>query len=156
DCQPSDVMAVLESINGPDEVDSCVAPVTLRKYSTEEIRRVRIGYFEDDGRTPVTAATRAVVRSAALRLEQAGFNVCRFRPEGLERARELWWKFFGLGGAMLLGPMTTGHESELSPILKEFAGWTAAETPHTAQTLLDTWIQRDVLRTQVFRQMKEI
>ena len=152
----ADVQALFEIMQGPDEGDPSAAPVPLRKYSPEEIRRVRIGYFEDDGRTPVTAATRAVVRSAALRLEQAGFNVCRFRPEGLERARELWWKFFGLGGAMLLGPMTTGHESELSPILKEFAGWTAAETPHTAQTLLDTWIQRDVLRTQVFRQMKEI
>jgi len=152
----ADVQALFEIMQGPDEGDPCAAPVPLRKYSREEIRTVGIAYFEDDGRTPVTAATGAAVRSAALALEQAGFNVSHFRPDGLELARELWWKFFGIAGAMLLGPMMAGHEREISPILKEFAGWTAAEPPHTAQTLLDAWIQRDTLRTQVFTQMKEI
>src|SRR5437763_14586486 len=98
----ADVQALFEIMQGPDEGAPSAAPVPLRKYSPEEIRRVRIGYFEDDGRTPVTAATRAVVRSAARRLEQAGFNVSHFRPDGLELARELWWKFFGIAGAMLL------------------------------------------------------
>jgi Asp-tRNA(Asn)/Glu-tRNA(Gln) amidotransferase A subunit family amidase len=152
----ADVQFLFEVMQGPDEGDPCAAPVPLRKYTPEEIRNVRIGYFEEDGRTPVTAETRAAVRGAALTLERAGLNVSRFRPDGLELARELWWKLFGVAGAMLLGPMTTGHEDELSPILKEFTGWTAAEPPHTAQSLLDTWIQRDTLRTQVFTQMKEI
>jgi len=55
----------------------------------------------------------------------------------------------------LLGPLTRGRESELSPILKEFNGWVRAETPHTAQSLLDTWIERDLVRMQIFEQMKE-
>jgi Asp-tRNA(Asn)/Glu-tRNA(Gln) amidotransferase A subunit family amidase len=151
-----DLQSLFEIMQGPDEGDTCAAPVPLRKYTPEEIRKVRIGYFEDDGRTPVTPATRAAVRSAVLALQRAGFEVTRFRPDGLELARELWWKFFGVAGAMLLGPMMAGHEDELSPILKEFSGWTAAEAPHTAQTLLDTWIQRDTLRMQVFTQMKKI
>ena len=50
--------------------------------------------------------------------------------------------------------MLRGCESELSPILKEFNGWVAAENPHTAQTLLDTWIERDLVRMQVFEQME--
>src|SRR5205807_2656704 len=129
----ADVQALFEIMQGPDEGDPCAAPVPLRKYSREEIRTVGIAYFEDDGRTPVTAATGAAVRSAALALEQAGFNVSHFRPDGLELARELWWKFFGIAGAMLLGPMMAGHEREISPILKEFAGRTAAGPPHTAQ-----------------------
>jgi amidase len=56
---------------------------------------------------------------------------------------------------MLLGPMTKGRESELSPILRQFNGWVAAEPSHTAQTLLDAWIERDLLRMQIFEQMEK-
>jgi Asp-tRNA(Asn)/Glu-tRNA(Gln) amidotransferase A subunit family amidase len=59
-----------------------------------------------------------------------------------------------VAGGMLLGPMTKGHESALSPILRQFNGWVAAEASHTAQTLLDTWIERDLLRMKIFEQMK--
>jgi Asp-tRNA(Asn)/Glu-tRNA(Gln) amidotransferase A subunit family amidase len=51
--------------------------------------------------------------------------------------------------------MIKGREADLSPILKEFSSWVAAEPAHTGTSLLDTWIQRDVVRTQVFRQMHE-
>jgi len=56
---------------------------------------------------------------------------------------------------MLLGPMTKGREADLSPILKEFLSWVAAELTHTGHTLLDTWIQRDLVRMQVFQQMRD-
>jgi amidase len=56
---------------------------------------------------------------------------------------------------MLLGPMTKGREADLSPILTEFSTWAVAERSHTAETLLDTWIVRDVLRMQIFEQMRE-
>ena len=55
----------------------------------------------------------------------------------------------------VVGPMTKGREADLSPILKEFLSWVAAEPSHTAQTLLDTWIQRDLVRMQVFQQMRD-
>src|SRR5207253_4456198 len=54
----------------------------------------------------------------------------------------------------LLGPMMNGRDSELSPILKQFNQWVAAETPHTAQTLLETWIGRDLARINIFEQMQ--
>ena len=151
-----DVQALFEVMQGPDEGDPCAAPVPLRKPSVEELRKIRIGYFEDDDRTPVLSEVRAAVRDAALHLERAGFTVVPFRPDGLEQARQLWWKIFGIAGAMLLGPMVAGHEDEISPILKEFSGWTGAEPPHTADSLLDTWVQRDVVRMQVSSQMKEM
>ena len=89
----------------------------------QEVRKLRIGYFEDDGRTPVTPETRAAVRTAAEALRSAGFQVEPFQPEGLEAARQLWWQFFGVAGGMLLGPMFKGRESDLSPILKQFLEW---------------------------------
>ena len=56
---------------------------------------------------------------------------------------------------MLLGRLTKGHESELSPILKEFSSWVTADPPHTGDSLLDTWVQRDIVRLQVLAQMRE-
>jgi amidase len=62
----------------------------VRWLSRNDLKKHRIGYFEDDGRTPVTAETRAAVRTAAEALKRAGFEVEPFRPEGLEQARQLW------------------------------------------------------------------
>jgi Asp-tRNA(Asn)/Glu-tRNA(Gln) amidotransferase A subunit family amidase len=150
-----DLNVLFEVMQGPDYGDPSGAPVPVRWPGEDELKKIRVGYFEDDGRTPVTSETRAAVESAAQALRHAGFKVERFRPEGLELARQLWWKFFGIAGGMLLGPMIKGREADLSPILKEFSSWIAAEPVHTGASLLDTWIQRDVVRTQVFRQMHE-
>src|SRR6185369_15548412 len=46
--------------------------------------------------------------------------------------------------------------TRLEPILKQFMGWTSEEPRHTAESLLNAWIQRDVLRMQIFAQMKEV
>lgn len=150
-----DLKTLFEVMQRPDDGDTSSAPIPLRWPSKADLKRTRIGYFEDDGRTPVTEETRAAVRIAAEHLRSAGFEVVPFRPEGLDRARRLWWKFFGIAGGMLLGPMTQGHEEELSPILKEFNSWVAAEPGHTGQTLLDAWIGRDEVRMQVFAQMRD-
>jgi len=150
-----DLKVLFEVMQGPDYGDPSSAPVPVRWPGEDELKKIRVGYFEDDGRTPVTAETRAAVESAAQALRRAGFKVERFRPEGLELARQLWWKFFGIAGGMLLGPMIKGREADLSPILKEFSSWVDAEPTHTGASLLDTWIQRDVIRTQVFREMHE-
>ncbi len=152
-----DLKILFEVMQGPDIGDPSAVPVPVRwpDLSPDAVGRIKIGYFEDDGRTLVTAESRSAVRKAADSLRRAGFEVEAFRPEGLEEARELWWKLFGTAGGMLLGPMTRGRESELSPILKEFNSWVAAEPPHTAQSLLDAWIQRDLVRMKIFEQMEK-
>ena len=161
----ADLKVLFEVMQGADTGDPGAAPVPVRwpDFGKAHVARdaharrdqkPRIAYFEDDGRTPVTHETRNAVNQAAQALRSAGFEVEPFRPEGLEKARQLWWKFFGVAGGMLLGPMVKGHESKLSPILKEFNGWVAAEASHTAQTLLDSWIERDLVRMQIFEQME--
>jgi amidase len=151
----ADLKLLFGVMQGPDIGDPSAAPVPVRWPNASALKKTRIGYFEDDGRTPVTPETRSAVRKAAEALCHAGFEVVPFRPDGLEKARQLWWKIFGVAGGMLLGPLTRGRESELSPILKEFNGWVGAETPHTAQSLLDTWINRDLLRMEMFEQMEK-
>jgi Asp-tRNA(Asn)/Glu-tRNA(Gln) amidotransferase A subunit family amidase len=151
----ADLKILFEIMQGPDFGDTCAAPVPVRWPSDDEVRRLRIGYFEDDGRTPVTAEIRAAVRAAAEALRGAGFEVEPFRPEGLEEARRLWHKFFVVAGGMLLRPMFKGREADLSPTLKQFLEWSAAEPAHTGRTLLDAWIRRDAARTKVFAQMQK-
>ena len=151
-----DLQTLFEVMAGPDDGDPSSSPAPLRKIQSEELKQIRIGCFEDDGRTPVTPETRVAVRTAAEGLTRAGFQVVPFRPEGLEQARDLWWKLFGTAGGMILGPLTKGHEAELSPILKEFLDWVAAEPPHTGHTLLNTWLLRDELRAQFLAQMQHL
>src|SRR6266849_3854523 len=150
-----DLKVLFEVMQGPDDGDPSAAPVPVRWPENDDLKGLRIGYFEDDGRTPVTPETRAAVRTAAEALECAGFQVEPFRPEGLELARQLWWKLFGIAGGMMLGPMTKGREADLSPMLKEYCRGLAAQPSHTGQSLLDTWIQRDEVRMQVFAQMRD-
>ncbi|MGH6630299.1 MAG: amidase, partial [Burkholderiales bacterium] len=145
----ADLQLMFQVTAGADPADPASAPVALRSVGDSEARKLRVGFFEDDGRTPVTPATRAAVRAAAETLDRQGFEVTPFRPEGLEKARQLWWTFFGRAGGLLLGPMLAGRESELSPILAEFRGWVAAEHPLTDGQLLQAWLERDQVRAQV-------
>jgi Asp-tRNA(Asn)/Glu-tRNA(Gln) amidotransferase A subunit family amidase len=55
---------------------------------------------------------------------------------------------------MLLRPMFKGREADLSPILKQFLDWSAAEPALTGETLLDAWVRRDAARAQFFAQMQ--
>jgi amidase len=150
----TDLKVLFEVMQGSDDGDPSAAPVPVRWPEEDALKRLRIGYFEDDGRTPVTAETRAAVRTAAEALQRAGFQVEPFRPEGLELARQLWWKIFGVAGGMLLGPMMNGHEAEIGPLLKQFSSWVAAEPSHTGESLLDTWVQRDLVRMKIVAQMR--
>ncbi len=150
-----DVRVLFEVMAGADDGDPCSAPVPLRHPTQEDLRRNIVGFFEDDGRTPVTQETRDAVRQSARALEAAGFRVEPFRPHGLEQARQLWWKLFGTAGGMILGPMLRGRESELSPILREFFSWTSAEPVHTGESLLATWLERDEVREKILLQMRK-
>lgn len=151
----ADLKLMFEVMAGPDDGDSMSAPAPLRPVSESEMRALCVGYFEDDGHTPVTPETRAAVRAAAAALAEAGLRVEPFRPEGLDHARQLWWVFFGLAGGFVLGPALAGHEEELSPILKEFTGIVAAEPPLTADRLMSAWIARDELRARFLASMRE-
>jgi Asp-tRNA(Asn)/Glu-tRNA(Gln) amidotransferase A subunit family amidase len=150
-----DLQTLFEVMAGPDFGDPMSAPVPLRTVSRADVKLIRIGYFEDDGRTPVTPETRTAVRHAADALRRAGLQVEPFRPSNLEEIRQLWWKLFGTAGGMILNSVIQGRETDISPTLKEFLGWVAAEPEHTGESLLDTWLRRDELRGQFLREMEK-
>jgi Asp-tRNA(Asn)/Glu-tRNA(Gln) amidotransferase A subunit family amidase len=151
----ADLKVLFEVMQGPDVGDSCAAPVPMRWPSADAVKNLRVGYFEDDGRTPVTPETRAAVHTAAEGLRSAGFQVEHFQPQGLEEARQLWHKFFVVASAMLLKPMFKEGDADLSPILKQFLDEAAVQPAHTGRSLLDAWIQRDLLRARFLAQMQQ-
>ena len=151
----SDLRVLFEAMQGPDDGDACAAPVPLCWPSADEVKHLKIGYFEDDGRTPVAPEIRRAVRSAAEALRHAGFHVQPFRPTGLDEARLLWRKFFVKVGGMVIDPMFTGRKPDQSPILKQFLELSAAEPELTGDSLLEAWVRRDSLRAEFLAQMRD-
>lgn len=150
----ADLKLLFEVMQGPDEGDACAAPVPVCWPSVDEVKHFKIGYFEDDGRTPVAPEIRQAVRAAAEGLRRAGFHVEPFRPAGLNEARTLWKKFFVKVGGMVIDPMFTGRKPDQSPILQQFLELSAAEPELTGDTLLEAWVRRDSLRAEFLAQMR--
>jgi len=150
-----DVALLFHALSGQDPVDPASPPIMLRSPSLEEIKRLPIGYFEDDGLTPVTPETRKAVQDAAQALRKQGFDVRSFRPNGLEQARKLWEAFFVRCGAMFEEPLVRGHEALLSPVFRDFLARARAAGPLTADELLNAWAESDIIRGKLLTQMQE-
>ena len=150
-----DLQVLFQVMAGWDDGDPSSAPVAVRELHEKLVESVAIGFFTEDGRTPVTEETQSAVEGAAFSLRNRGFRVEPFRPEGLEQARQIWWDFFGVAGGMILGPMLEGHDAELSPILKEFRGWATAAPAHSGDSLLAAWLGRDAVREKILLQMRK-
>ncbi|HEV2222672.1 MAG TPA: amidase [Candidatus Acidoferrales bacterium] len=149
-----DLEILFEVMAGLDYEDPSSAPVPLRRPGEAELEHLRVGFFEEDGVTPVTPETRAAVRNAAAALNATGMTVEKFLPEGLEEARRLWWNLFGRAGGLVLKPLLEGQESQLSPILREFTGIVRKSPPLTVEELMSTLLGRDDLRGRFLRQME--
>ena len=148
-----DVTLLFVTLAGQDALDPVSPPVGLRNESMEDLKRIPIGFFEEDG--PVTPETRQAVRDAARALEKQGFQVHPFRPQALEEARHLWWKFFVRGGAMLLDPLVQRRSSDVSPTFADFLSIAHREPPLSAQELLSAWMDCDHVRRRLLAEMEK-
>ena len=151
----ADVAQLFEVMAGLDLQDPASAPVPLRKWSDDEIRKLRIAYFEDDGVTPVTAETAATVRTAADALRQQGFQVEAWRPQNLERVWQLWWNLFGRAVQTAFEPTVRGKESELSPMHRAWRAHVALQPALDGREWFNTLIGRDALRGKLLEQMEK-
>jgi Asp-tRNA(Asn)/Glu-tRNA(Gln) amidotransferase A subunit family amidase len=150
----ADVELIFRTLSGQDDADPASPPVVLRPRSLDELRKNRIGFFEDDGLTPVTAETRGAVRKAAAVLRDAGFCVEPFRPQTLEQLRKLWWTFFVQCGAMFYEPEVRGGREKLSPIFREFLEIAERTGPLSSTELLSAWAEMDLLRAKTLEEMR--
>ena len=149
-----DLTLLFLTLSGQDHLDPVSAPVPPGNESMDDLKRVPIAFFEDDGLVPVTPETRQAVQAAARSLQQRGFRVHPFRPQALEEARQLWWKFFVRGGAMLLDPLFAGQHSELSPTFLNFLSIAHSEPPLSGKELLSAWMDLDRVRRKLLLEME--
>src|ERR1700687_2640929 len=81
----ADLKLLFEAMQGPDIGDPSAAPVLVRWPSPAELKKSRVGYFEDDGRTPVTPETHAALQKAGNDLAAQEFVVEPMQLQGFER-----------------------------------------------------------------------
>ncbi len=152
----ADVRTLFEVMAGPDAGDALSAPVPVRAVKAEDVRKMRIGILESEALGKATPETSAAVERAAKILSEQGFPVERKRLNGLGRAVEVWWYFFGPVIADMIRKGAAGHEEEMSPMLREYVALATAETTLTYDGFLNACAERDTIRAEIVRQMSEV
>ena len=152
----AEIRALFEVMAGSDASDALSAPVPVRFIRTEELRSLRIGILESGALGAATPETQAAVHRAGQLLTEQGFHVEPVRLEGLDRALELWWFFFGPVISDVIRHSTKGQEELLSPMLREYLATTAAEPTVTLESFVTACTNRDLVRAEILRQMKEV
>jgi amidase len=152
----ADVRLLFEVMAGPDAGDALSAPVPFRAYRETELRGVRVGLLESDALGVATPETRAAVERAAKSLAARGFIVEPFRLEGLNRALELWWFFFGPVIGNLFQDSIAGQENLISPMLREYLTCANSGNPITHEQFTKACAERDLLRAEILLQMKDM
>jgi amidase len=150
----ADVRALFEVMAGADPGDARSAPVPIRKIDDAQLRGLRIGLLESDALGAADAETDGALQRAANDLAAQGFIVEPLRLQGLERAIELWWFFFGPAIAHLFQPSVAGQEEKLSPIFREYLQF--ARAPVALDELLSSCEERDMLRATILQQMRDV
>jgi Asp-tRNA(Asn)/Glu-tRNA(Gln) amidotransferase A subunit family amidase len=150
----ADVRALFEVMAGPDPGDALSAPLPPRIVNDAQLKGLRVGVLESDALGKVDAETQAALQKAANDLAAQGFVVEPMRLDGLECAIELWWFFFGPAIAHLFKPSVAGQEDKLSPIFREYMQFAGA--PVTLDVLLSACAERDLLRANILRQMRDV
>jgi Asp-tRNA(Asn)/Glu-tRNA(Gln) amidotransferase A subunit family amidase len=152
----ADVRLLFEVMAGPDAGDALSSPVPLRARSKGELRGLRIGILESDALGTATPDTSGAVRHAAKWLADQGFTVESIRIDGLDRALELWWFFFGPVIGHLLRKAVAGKEEKISPALREYLSFATSGDPITLDQFIEACAERDLLRAKILRQMQNV
>jgi Asp-tRNA(Asn)/Glu-tRNA(Gln) amidotransferase A subunit family amidase len=151
----ADVRAIFDVMKGPDPDDALSSPVESKIYRKRELAGLGIGILETEALGTATPETDATTQRAVRLLEEKKFNVSRLRMEGLERAIELWWFFFGPMIAHLFRETVAGRETDLSPMLQEYLSVAALNVPATLDQFMNTCVERDNVRAAILKQMRE-
>jgi Asp-tRNA(Asn)/Glu-tRNA(Gln) amidotransferase A subunit family amidase len=152
----ADVRLLYEVMAGPDPGDALSAPVPLRSRNKIDSRGLRIGILESPALGTATRETNAAVQRAAKLLSEQGFTVEPFRLDGLDRALELWWFYFGPVIGHLLNKAVAGKEDQISPMLREYLSHATSGGPITLDPFIEACAERDLLRAKILCQMQDV
>jgi amidase len=149
----ADVRLLFEVLAGYDDRDPLSAPVELR---SPKIEGARVGVFEAFYDTPVQPAVRRAVQEAAATLAGLGFAVDAFRPEGLERAPNLWSFFFAELPARASKERIAGREAEAHWTYTENLDRLLERPPAPGWQVIESLAARDRMRRALVEQMRNV
>jgi len=152
----ADLRLLFEVMAGPDPGDALSSPIPLRTQSKIDPRAIRIGILESPALGTATPETHAAVQHAAKLLAGQGFTLEPFRLDGLDRALELWWFFFGPVIGHLLSKAVAGKENQISPMLREYLSYAISGERITLDSFIEACAERDLVRAKILRQMQEV
>ena len=149
----TDVRLLFDVLAGYDDRDPLTAPVPPRELKADG---GRIGVMEQFYEIPVQAAVRRAVRDAARMLGEIGFEVDEFRPEGIERAPNLWNFFFGELPARSMKDRIAGREAEAHWTYTEGLDRQLDRSPAPAWQVVESMAARDAMRRRLLEQMRRV
>jgi amidase len=112
--------------------------------------------FETFYDTPVQPAVRRAMRAAAAALAGLGFVVDEFRPEGLERAPNLWSFFFAELPARASKERIARREAEAHWTYTENLDRLLERPPAAGWEVMERLAARDVMRRKLVEQMRDV
>ncbi len=147
-----DLQGLFRVMAGEDLADAESAPVPFSETAATELRQTRVGLLVEDPAHPVTDETRSAVETAATLLSNAGLIVEPFHPPLLDRVHKLWVDAFVRMIALSSQSMVRGNEEELSPIFREYLEYAASLPPLSAEEILASLAERDIVRAHFLKQ----
>src|SRR6185295_16098019 len=118
------------------------------------LRGLRVAYYTDDSVATVTEETRAAVEMAAKVLSEAGLNVAKTLPPGVNQGHDLWLKLFSRASVVQLRNVYAGHEDKGG----DFVRWRLATAddspPPSLDAYIQSWLERDRLRHELIEWME--
>jgi Asp-tRNA(Asn)/Glu-tRNA(Gln) amidotransferase A subunit family amidase len=85
-------------------------------------------------------------------LRNAGLVVEPFHPSLLDRVHKLWVDTFVRMIALASQPLVKGNEAEVSPIFRDYLEYAASLPPLTAEEILASFAERDIMRAHFLKQ----
>ncbi|MGA2591406.1 MAG: amidase family protein, partial [Bryobacteraceae bacterium] len=137
---------------GYDSQDPFSTPVPLRP---PDVSGLRVGVVEQFYQVPVDPEIRQTVRAAAKTLGLLKVPAEPFAPQGLERAPNLWWFFFGQLPAPLTKQLIQGREADAHWTATEFLNSALEQAAPSVEQVLLNLATRDRMRASLLRQMEE-
>jgi Asp-tRNA(Asn)/Glu-tRNA(Gln) amidotransferase A subunit family amidase len=147
-----DVSLLYSVVAGHDWRDPFSAPVPV-SHSAKNLQTIGVWFGFEDVR--LDSDIRSAIERTAEELLAAGYRVEPFQPQGLERARELWWFFFERIFASFTRELIRGREHDAHWSSTDLM-YEALEQPQpSGSEIVSNLIARDQMRTRILEQMEE-
>jgi Asp-tRNA(Asn)/Glu-tRNA(Gln) amidotransferase A subunit family amidase len=133
--------------------------ISRPEYGAGPLRGLRVAWYADDGKTPVTNETRVALAAVAKILGDAGCEVDEALPPGISRGPSLWIELFARAATDQLKEFYRGREDaagpQAAPFLLEFDDEPSlAARIDRGEAVGAAVIERERLREDLLRWMK--